>query len=73
MDFQVGEAAGRVWHFLEQHPQSTFEQTYKFLSVEPTLFYMAVGWLAREDKLSFEGEGRKRKLSLKQGANGSRS
>ena len=71
MDLQIGEAAGRVWHFLDKNPKSTFEHVYKSLSFEPTLFYMALGWLAREDKLSFEGEGRRRKLSLKQGPDGS--
>ena len=73
MDFQIGETAGRVWHFLDKNPQSTFEQAYKSLSVEPTLFYMAVGWLAREDKIFFDGEGRRRRLSLRQGADGSGS
>jgi hypothetical protein len=71
MDLQIGEAAGRVWHFLHKNPRSTFEQIYKSLSVEPALFYMALGWLAREDKLAFEGAAGKRKLSLKQGADGS--
>ena len=71
MDLQIGEAAGKVWGFLDRNPKSTFEQIYKSLSVEPTLFYMALGWLAREDKLACEGEGRRRKLSLKQGADGS--
>lgn len=71
MDLQIGEAAGRVWHFLDKNPKSTFEHIYKSLSVEPALFYMALGWLSREDKLSFEGEGRRKMLSLKQGADGS--
>jgi len=34
---------------------------------------MAVGWLAREDKIAFEGEEKKRKFSLKNGADGSSS
>lgn len=70
MTIQIGEAAGKVWHFLNANPQSTFEQAYKSLAVEPTMFYMAVGWLAREGNILFEGEGRRRKLSLKPGTNG---
>lgn len=73
MDFQIGEVAGKVWHFLDGNPQSTFELAYKSLSLEPTLFYMAIGWLAREDKITCDGEGRKRTLSLKQDADASQS
>lgn len=72
MTIQIGGAAGKVWHFLNANPQSTFEQAYKSLVVEPTMFYMAVGWLAREDKITFDGEGRKRTLSLKGSADGAR-
>lgn len=72
MTIQIGEAAGKVWHFLNANPQSTFEQAYKSLAVEPTVFYMAVGWLSREDKITFDGEGRKRTLCLKRSADEAR-
>ncbi|MBS1842573.1 MAG: winged helix-turn-helix domain-containing protein [Acidobacteria bacterium] len=67
MDLQIGEAAGRIRIFLGQNPNSTLEETYSSLSVEPSIFYMALGWLAREDKLSIEGVGWWRNLSLKPG------
>jgi len=58
---------------LNKNPQSTFDEVYKSLNIDPKLFCMAVGWLAREDKIAFEGEGKKRKFFLKNGANGSSS
>jgi hypothetical protein len=54
-----------VWQYLNEHPSSTLEQVNKSLKLQESLFYMAVGWLAREDKLAFEGEGKTMKLSLK--------
>jgi len=42
------------------------------LDIDPKLFCMAIGWLAREDKIAFEGQGKKRKFSLKNGADSSR-
>ncbi len=70
MNLEIGEAAGKVWHFLDRIPHSTFGKAYKSLTMDPSLFYMAIGWLAREDKIVFEGTGKKRTLSLKQGAEG---
>jgi len=71
MHLEIGEAAGRVWHFLNKNPQATFDDIYKSLSIEPRLFCMAVGWLAREDKIEFDGQGKKRTVSLKHHGNGS--
>jgi hypothetical protein len=72
MSLEIGEAAGKVWNFLNKKPQSTFDEIYKSLNLDPNLFCMAVGWLAREDKVAFEGEGKKTKFSLKNCADGSR-
>jgi len=41
------------------------EQINKDLKLDTSLFFMSVGWLAREDKLIFDGEGKKTKVSLK--------
>lgn len=73
MDSQIGDTAGKLWHFLYKNPQSTCKQACKALALERTMLYMAVGWLAREDKLSFEDEGRRKRMSLKHGAHTVRS
>lgn len=59
----IGETAGKVWHFLEEHPGATIEQIARELRVKENLAAMAVGWLAREGKLTFLN-GKKTKLSL---------
>lgn len=71
MSMEIGEAAGNVWNFLDKNSHSTSDKICKTLDMDPKLFCMAVGWLAREDKIAFEGEGKKRKFFLKNGADGS--
>ncbi len=65
MTLEIGEAAGKIWHFLNENPPSTLEQISKSLAIDANLVRMAVGWLAREDKIAFEGKGKTTKLSLK--------
>jgi hypothetical protein len=65
MIHEIGEGAGEVWRYLNEHPSATLEQINKALKLRESLFSMAIGWLAREDKLSFEEEGKTMKLSLK--------
>jgi len=67
MAYEIGEGAGRIWQFLNEHPGSTWEAINKHLNMDASLVFMSVGWLAREDKLVFNGEGKKTKLSLKLG------
>jgi hypothetical protein len=62
---EIGEAAGQVWRYLIDHPSTTLAQVNKSLKLREGLFFMAIGWLAREDKLAFEGERKAMKLSLK--------
>ena len=61
---QIGEAAGSVWQFLNEHPGATPEQIRKGLKMEHGLLNLALGWLAREGKLLFETNGKTIKLSL---------
>ncbi len=65
MTYEIGESAGRIWQFLNEHPASTWEQINKDLKLDTSLFFMSVGWLAREDKIILEGQGTKVKVSLK--------
>jgi hypothetical protein len=62
---EIGEGAGEVWRYLIDHPSTTLAQINKSLKLRESLFFMAIGWLAREDKLAFKGEGKATKLSLK--------
>jgi hypothetical protein len=64
MTQQIGEAAGRVWKYLSEHPDVHLEHLSKDLKLKDTLVFMATGWLAREGKLAFEEDGKTTKISL---------
>jgi hypothetical protein len=50
----IGETAGFVWQVLSQRGPATFTALIDEIGVTESLFYMAVGWLAREGKIDFE-------------------
>ena len=65
---QIGETAGAVWRVLyESGPVSMAKLVEKFKKMgQPRDTVMqALGWLAREDKIYIEEEGRKRVVSLR--------
>lgn len=65
MIHDIGESAGRIWQYLSENSPAALEQMNTSLKLKESLFYMAIGWLAREDKLTFEEAGKTMKLSLK--------
>lgn len=48
---RVGEMAGRVWRLLNAEGEMPLEEIAQALDDEPERVTLAVGWLAREDKL----------------------
>jgi hypothetical protein len=54
----IGEAAGKVWEFLNEHGEANLNQIKKKVKADPDLILQAVGWLAREEKLQIEKKGR---------------
>lgn len=61
---EIGENAGRIWQYLNEHSPASAQEIKRSLKLnEPTL-YMAVGWLARENQVVFTGEGKTMKISL---------
>ena len=50
----IGEAAGVIWQILAEEGPASFATVIEEVGVPESLFYMAVGWLAREGKLEFE-------------------
>lgn len=65
MIHQVGETAGKVWQLLNQEGEQTFSKIKSSLGAKDALLYMALGWLAREDQIVMNEEGRSVKFSLK--------
>jgi hypothetical protein len=51
---RIGETAGAVWEKLEKEGPLTFAALMEEVDAPQSLFFMAIGWLSREDKLRFE-------------------
>ena len=48
---QFGRNAGRIWEMLDACGPLSESQLMEFTSLRPYEFYVAVGWLARENKI----------------------
>jgi hypothetical protein len=59
---QIGDTAGQVWHYLSENGPRSLTQLAKDIDAPRDVIMQAIGWLAREDKLSIEEEGRNKKL-----------
>jgi hypothetical protein len=62
---QVGEAAGEVWHLLNNEGPQTFAQLKKKLKQTEGRLNLALGWLAREDKIQIIEEKKNLRVQLK--------
>jgi hypothetical protein len=52
LEKQVGEAAGKVWKALNANGPMSKTKLSKAAGVSPHLVQMAIGWLAREGKVT---------------------
>ncbi|MFT4867760.1 MAG: hypothetical protein ACI9LV_000364 [Candidatus Nanohaloarchaea archaeon] len=64
MEQKIGELAGYVWRFLEDEGKSSVSSVCKAVDAPRSKVNMAIGWLAREDKLEFIDEGRGTSVQL---------
>lgn len=51
---RIGETAGTIWETLSQQGPLTFAALMEEVNAPQSLFFMAIGWLSREEKLQFE-------------------
>jgi len=63
----IGKTAGKVWSYLKEHGASSVSGIEKGVAGPRGVVFMALGWLAREGKLSFTQENRTTKVSLREG------
>ena len=61
---QIGKTAGLVWHELEQQGPMSITRLSKSVDAPRDLVLQAIGWLAREDKLTFEETNRGKLVSI---------
>ncbi|MDR1941465.1 MAG: winged helix-turn-helix domain-containing protein [Endomicrobium sp.] len=62
---QIGFAAGAIWQYLGEHGQSYPIKIKANLGLSNTLLYLALGWLAREDKVNITRTEHSYVISLK--------
>lgn len=61
----IGAAAGKVWTFLHENGAASPSKIEKETGVSKNDLQRAIGWLAKEDKIAIELNGRTETLSLK--------
>lgn len=58
MNGEIGMAAGRVWKLLSDRGPLTTVRIRNAAKMTSGMVHMALGWLAREDKVVLEARGR---------------
>lgn len=61
---QIGNVAGEVWSVLARDGTLSVSKLVKTVGEPRDLVMQALGWLAREEKISIEEDGRRRVVSL---------
>ncbi|MCF6251510.1 MAG: winged helix-turn-helix domain-containing protein [Methylococcaceae bacterium] len=65
MSDTIGNAAGEIWKYLDKNGATSVSKITKETGLSRNDVQRAIGWLAKEDNLNFEMEGRTELLSLK--------
>ncbi|MDX9858421.1 MAG: winged helix-turn-helix domain-containing protein [candidate division Zixibacteria bacterium] len=55
----IGMTAGKIWQVLAKKDKATLSQIPKLVNEKDSLAYQALGWLAREGKVSYDTQGNK--------------
>ncbi len=61
----IGDAAGKVWQYLDQNGATSVTKITTETEISKNDMQRVIGWLLKEDKLSIEVKGRIETLSLK--------
>jgi len=61
---KIGKNAGNIWKTLKEHGQMSSNALKKTTHLSEKDVNMGLGWLARENKLSFEQKGNQTLISL---------
>jgi hypothetical protein len=65
MKDHIGTIAGRIWQALHGRERVSLTQLPKLVDEREPVVYQALGWLAREDKVTYESEGKSTYVSLR--------
>ncbi len=61
----IGEAAGKIWQFLDKNGEASVNKITTETGLSKNDVQRGIGWLAKEDKLNVQVNGRVETLSLK--------
>ena len=64
MKDRIGESAGGVWNWLDRHEDVTISSLVKGTGLKQRQVDRALGWLARENKITIQKSANKELLSL---------
>lgn len=65
MKNRIGETAGRVWRTLAENGELSIARLSKLVGEKEGAVLMAIGWLAREDKVEFHEKAGKMTVGIK--------
>ena len=54
MQDKIGYVAGNIWQHLERKGEMTPKKLSTVMKESPNVVYLALGWLARENKIEFQ-------------------
>jgi hypothetical protein len=60
----IGDVAGRVWHYLHSSGPASLTQLIKQIDASRDTVLQAIGWLAREGKISIHKAPRSKRIQL---------
>jgi hypothetical protein len=61
----IGDVAGQVWQLLDSQGAQSVPAIKKAIAAPDDVILAAIGWLAREDKLTFSKTARSLTISLR--------
>ena len=61
----IGETAGEVWDVLDEWGPQSLAKLVKAVGKPRDVIMQAIGWLAREEKICIDEDGRSRIVSLR--------
>ncbi len=64
MQEEIGTTAGAIWQALHTHGELSLTQLKNLTKAKPPLFDWAIGWLARENKISLTQQKRSIRVRL---------
>jgi len=54
---EIGIGAGDIWHYLDQHGESSLSQMVRNIDKSRDLLLMSLGWLSREGHVVVKEQG----------------